>query len=448
MGKIRVLAVVGAEETLRDSASNFSMGVATRLDKAPAALPAMMDLDADFAAVPLASRGATGLASAMTPDRAPQFVVRGTVDEKRFAAMAKDGVAEVDGARLFADPVIAGFASVPGCGTGPVGSAADVATMLDVPTLKSKRLNGSGVAVAIMDNGINLAHLRSKGLNPAFDASVSWSPGHGSPGSYPVDHGTMCAYDALIAAPKATLLDFPILLSNTPGGSLMEGFLSDALQAYSVLLTLMRGPANRRPFRSLVVNNSWGMYHQSWDFPAGHPGRYADNMNHPFNIVVGALGRSGVDILFAAGNCGSDCPDRRCKGVVTNTIMGANAHPQVLTIAGATVQDRRVGYSSQGPGIAGMAHAKPDLTSYTHFLGSEAFGQGTEDGGTSAACPVAAGAVAAIRTRLPASRLSPGDLARELRIDARKRGGGASGWNRNYGYGVIRPALTATRFGL
>jgi hypothetical protein len=40
---------------------------------------------------------------------------------------------------------------------------------------------------------------------------------------------------------------------------------------------------------------------------------------------------------------------------------------------------------------------KPDLAAYTHFEGSHVY---PEDGGTSAACPVAAGVIAALRFRL------------------------------------------------
>lgn len=186
------------------------------------------------------------------------------------------------------------------------------------------------------------------------------------------------------------------------------------------------------------------MYHPSWDFPAGHPGRYADNPNHPFNIITAALARAGADVLFAAGNCGSSCPDRRCEGRGTETIMGPNADPDVITIAGCSVARRRVGYSSQGPGIAGIAHAKPTLTADTHFLRSEAFGPGTEDCGPSTARPVAAGAVAAIRTKVTAGTLAPRDLSRALRADAH-RPSGRLGWNRNYGYGILEPLATARR---
>jgi subtilisin family serine protease len=375
-----------------------------------------------------------------SPAAAPRFAVRAVLDSTEDPAPST-----ADGAQVFSDPTIAHFLT-PGCATGSIGDRTHVQSLLGAAGLAAKGLDGSGVAVAVMDSGINLAHLQAQGLNPTLDPSVTWSPVGGTPGHYAVDHGTMCAYDALLAAPRATLLDFPILLSTTPGGSPTAGLLSDALQAYATLVAIMQRASDERPFQNLVVTNSWGVYDQSWDFPAGHPGRYVDNPNHPFNILVGTLSRTGADILFAAGNCGAQCPDGRCGGV-KHTIMGANAHPDVMTIAGVTIKRQRVGYSSQGPGISGMAHTKPDLSCYTHFLGSEAFGSGTPDTGTSAACPVAAGAVAAIRTRMPQSTLRPRDLARELRADATKRGATGS-WNHNTGYGILEPLKTATRLGL
>jgi hypothetical protein len=344
--------------------------------------------------------------------------------------------------KTFADPRIAVF---PTCANDPaVGTASDVAVAVRASDLHAAGLDGSKVAIAIMDTGINAAHLKSVGVAAAVDANLTWAPAGvtAKPGKHPVAHGTMCAYDALVAAPRATLLDFPILLSATHGGSDMEGFLSDALQAYSYLMQSMREKS--WPYRSLVISNSWGMYHESWDFPKGHPGRYADNPNHPFNLIVGTTVRAGADVLFAAGNCGAPCPATKCKGVTKNTIMGANAHPDVLTVAGANVKSERVGYSSQGPAIPGMKHSKPDLTSYTHFAGSQAFGANEPDSGTSAACPVAAGCVAAIRSKLPPTTLAPDDLSRELRADA-KQPKGKAGWNGNYGYGIMSPYDTAAR---
>jgi hypothetical protein len=105
------------------------------------------------------------------------------------------------------------------------GDHKDVERLLDVVTLRKKKLDGTKVAVAIVDTGVNIAHLKSLGLKPKLDKNVFWAPPgipH-TPGAYSVDHGTMCAFDAMIAAPNCTLLDFPVLQSATPGGSAMAG---------------------------------------------------------------------------------------------------------------------------------------------------------------------------------------------------------------------------------
>jgi hypothetical protein len=429
--------VVPAQPMLRASAALALTPRTKKLASRPESVPDVVSVDETFAPVPLGRTGYTPRLALSTPAKSPEFIIRGEVDSENLGALANEPA--------FADPKIAAF---PTCADdAAVGTASNVAAAIRAGDLHTAGLDGSDVAIAIMDSGINVAHLKSVGVRPALDTKYAWVPSGVSTkaGKHPVHHGTMCAYDALIAAPKATLLDFPILLSRTPGGSSMEGFLSDALQAYSYLMQSMR--ESGWPYRSLVINNSWGMYHESWDFPKGHAGRYADNPNHPFNTIVGTLVRAGADVLFAAGNCGEQCPSDKCEGVTKHTIMGANAHPDVLTVAGANVRKERVGYSSQGPSIPGMKHTKPDLTSFTHFAGSQAFGDDVPDSGTSAACPVAAGCVAALRTKMGPSKLAPDDLSRELRADA-KQPRGSAGWNRNYGYGIMSTYETAERLSI
>jgi hypothetical protein len=442
--RVSVIVVMPAREALRASSlAAFTSPIAKLGIQEPTKKGGLL-LDSKFPPLPLAAAtpNKVSLATAAA-DNAPMFVARGTIDAEKI----DDVRAKSKGVQIFADPEIGIFAK-PHCGPNPIGTHIDVAKLLDVSVLQGKQLDGKRVAVAIMDTGINIAHLKAAGLNPKLDKKVFWAPPgvpH-TPGAYAVDHGTMCAFDTLIAAPKCTLLDFPILQSTTPGGSAMAGFLSDALLAYSYLHTQFSSPNWK--YKALVVNNSWGMYHPSWDFPAGHPGRYADNPNHPFNIIVGTLARAGADILFAAGNCGADCPDNRCQGVTRHTITGANAHPDVLTLAGCDVTGLRVGYSSQGPAIAGMATQKPDVTAYTHFLGSQAFGAGVPDSGTSTACPVTAGCVAAIRTRLKPSKAPSAQLFNEFIASAAPKPGPAAGWNKDYGAGIIQPVAVATHFGL
>ncbi len=117
----------------------------------------------------------------------------------------------------------------------------------------------------------------------------------------------------------------------------------------------------------------------------------------------------------------------------------------MLTVGGNDVTGGRVGYSSQGPGA--WHNDKPDLSTYTHFLGSEAFGSGSADGGTSTACPVAAGCVAALRTNTRPSVLSPAGLFDALRQTS-SQPSGTSGWNANYGHGIMRPDIAAQQAGI
>lgn len=401
-------------------------------------------VDPAFPPLPIAARTPAKVRLAASHiERAPVFAVRGTIEANRIDDVRSSG----RGVQIFADPQIGMFKD-PYCGVEAIGTHEDVARRLKLDQLRDKGLDGKGVALAIMDTGINVKHLKAQGMAPKLDKKISWAPSNirNTPGDYAVDHGTMCAYDALIAAPACSLLDFPILQSETPGGSVMSGFLSDALLAFSYLHQQFTGPDWK--YKALVINNSWGMYHPSWDFPPGHPGRYADNPNHPFNIMVGTIARAGADVLFAAGNCGADCPSGRCQGVTRHSISGANAHPDVLTLAACDTDGVRLGYSSQGPAIPNMAHEKPDLTSYSHFLGSQAFGEGSPDTGTSTASPVAAGCVAAIRSGLPSSKVSPRDLFDRIKAEAQKKPWPKSGWNNDYGAGIIDPLPVAEHFGL
>ena len=338
---------------------------------------------------------------------------------------------------VFSDPLIE--SSITCVGSPAVGTAATVATRLAVKKLAKAKMDGARVYLAIVDTGINLAYLHGKGRKPKLDVANSFVPAGvaTTPGNHPVAHGTMCAFDAGIAAPKATLLDHAVLLSKTPGATTMSGLLSDAVLSYQKLRTLLLSmPAGRR---ALVVSNSWGMFSPAWDFPPGHPGNYSDNPNHPFNIIVASLEAAGADILFAAGNCGRDCPDGRCGFGTTPPICGANSHPAVLSIAGVDTKDNRVGYSSQGPGR--LTAKKPDVACYTHFTGSGVFGT-DPDSGTSAACPVAAGVVAAVRTRHPSTKLLPLQLRSLIYKTAEDRG--SLGYDYDYGYGILDVAALKT----
>ena len=91
--------------------------------------------------------------------------------------------------------------------------------------LRSSKVAQLKSAAALKAKGMD-----GKGLKPRLNVAKSWTPAGvaTTAGKHPVHHGTMCAFDTAIAAPRATLLDYAVLLSQTPGATVMAGLLSDA----------------------------------------------------------------------------------------------------------------------------------------------------------------------------------------------------------------------------
>jgi len=309
------------------------------------------------------------------------------------------------------------------CASNAVGDFEDVRRALGLTRSIRDKISGRGVRVAVVDTGITGSHPGPDGepLQKSLDVTRAFPAGYKA-GTTAINHGTMVAFDTLIAAPEAKLLDYALLQSTAGSWS---SFLSDGLAAFADLMELLRtkpGP--------LVVNNSWGLFDSADDAPIGSPENYSANPEHPFNQIVGALVNAGADVLFAAGNCGADCPDGRCGSNDVgpgNSIHGANSHPSVISVAAVTVKKARLGYSSQGPG--GLSDRKPDIAAYSHFSGSGVY---QADGGTSAASPVAAGVVAALRQAW--RTIAPAELKGVIQRTAEPVSGG---WNYDVGYGIL-----------
>jgi hypothetical protein len=487
---VRVLAVLERQKDSQEWLVKFARSLwhnePLPVDIGETGLPKEFVLDKSFYAVPMGPRDPDDLDFAraeirldfadaeafrsglavLLPEKSRYFTIRGFVKANGPGSipreiLGKDGESDL---KLYSDPST--YELLTCANDPPVGTIRDAQTKLEVARLIANGLDGSGVAVAIVDSGIYLPHLIGRprlrfplGYPPILDIANSWKPDTvATPaGLHRIGHGTMCAYNVLSIAPKATLLDYPSLIARAPGDHTVDGTVGAAMIAFSKLLffwisNILAGPA--APYSALVISNSWSIFHPCWeDFPPGHPRRFIDNARHPFHLLVWILSQLGVDIVFAAGNGGLPCPTPPFLHLSAGSIRGASAYSEVLTVAGCDMTDLRVGYSSQGPAVSLFPDPtpdKPDLTAYTHYLGSQVFGEREEDGGTSTACPVAAGCVAALRTRLPPAALPPGQLFTKLRSTARAGAGGGPGgvWNNQYGFGIIDPVAAGRSLGL
>lgn len=287
------------------------------------------------------------------------------------------------------------------------GTIADVAAYLNCHRLWAKGIRGQGVAVGIVDTGIDKTRIAN--------VTDGWSPNPSFPwGTDPGGHGSMCATDAKGMAPDIELYDIGLLKS---GGSIGTGFLSDAIAAFQWGINKYKSTGKPQ-----ILSNSWGMFQEAW------APDYVRDPNHPFTRKVVEAINEGMIVTFAAGNCGQVCPSGRCGSDTGpgRSIWGANGHPMVITVGAANIREEWIGYSSQGP--AALDPRKPDFVAPSHFVGWT-----PSDNGTSAANPVCAGVIALLRGHDPGLRQAGAKQA--LQATAKDLCGG--GWDPHSGYGMI-----------
>jgi serine protease AprX len=401
-------------------------------------------LDTSYDPVPLERRGDTASASAAASEET--MIVRATIEPNRRAELeahpnvvkvwldgplrAFDDVAErirpydpapppaAPGGEGHALGLIEGFAACPigtcDCTPGtPKGTIADVATYLGTNQIWAAGQKGDGIVVGIVDGGIRA---QGRPIKPGESGATigrvigGWpTASWGTTAAAWGDHGHMCATDVLGMAPNAQLYDLRI----SDGSA-----VSDALQAYQWAIT--QHQTNGTPH---VLSNSWGMFQKSWDPD------YCTRPDHPLTVKVVEAIDEGILVLFAAGNCGSTCPDGRCgdDNGPGKSIWGANSHSRVITVGAVNKNEQFVGYSSQGPGA--LDANKPDFCSITHFTGYF-----NSDSGTSAATPIASGVVALLKQAKPS--LTQDQVKTALKSTAKDIG--PAGFDQHSGSGIIR----------
>jgi Subtilase family len=310
-------------------------------------------------------------------------------------------------------------------------------------TAQTTPLRGQGVNIVVVDEG--LPFLRLGQVFPTADLVGGWYveppgvpprwPGEAQPGG----HGGMVARNVLSLAPHARVFDLPVIPPRMLDVTGYMAWIGAAFWYVRAELTIWLSAAFPGPW---VFCNAWGIYDLRLE---SIPGDYTRNRLHPFTRQVTEMEAEGRDFIFGAGNCGQFCPDNRCgpgdRGI-GKSIWGANSSPKALTVGAVRADGLWLGYSSQGPGQADFITQappgatqveKPDLCLPSHFV--EVADALSENRGTSAACGLAAGAVAALRSGAPLAGHTPEQLREHLRQTARRPAG--VGWNERKGYGIL-----------
>jgi hypothetical protein len=245
----------------------------------------------------------------------------------------------------------------------------------------------------------------------------------------------MLARNILALAPEARLFDLPII---PPDILRIPLFIASAHGAFAQMAGdiawLRSQPGASGPW---VVVNAWALFDRRSDLPG--TGGVGSDGSHPFHTAVQAVTATGSDVVFVAGNCGQYCPDDRCGPSDIGpgySISGPNAYAEVLTVGAVRVDGLALGYSSQGPGL--IAANKPDVCAPSNF--TETFDSGQISSGTSAACAVAAGVVAALRT---SATVTPAAMILALR-----QGAGGASCDPQFGFGTLDAAATRVILGI
>jgi hypothetical protein len=333
----------------------------------------------------------------------------------------------------------------------PFGNRSRVRNMMGIGDLRAEGLTGYGVNVVIMDQGVNreaiVAHRPESwggGLAQRPTKSGSVAPGRDAtpiePGSAPRNsHGTMMARNVLDIAPEAKIYDVPLI---PPRISRPSIFASTAQARYQDVLNDINLRKKADAGSAWILVNAWGIFDRTGEHPIGdytlngHVRQPSGKVGHPLNKLMETAVGQGIDVVFAAGNCGQFTSSSRCgrhdRGE-GRSIWGANAHPAVLTVGAVSANAQWLGYSSQGPAPWGGAE-KPDICAPSHF--SEDDDASKVNSGTSAATGLAAGVIAAIRgsAKWGPGKLSPGQLKDKINTAARGPNGK---WNSRMGNGML-----------
>ena len=314
----------------------------------------------------------------------------------------------------------------------------------------SPRPTGRGVAIAILDDGVDPTH---PDLAAAYDRADDLDVGSGAEDGRPRfdgpdgdKHGTAVAGIAAAragngiggrgVAPEATIVSIRM-----PFGEVERGELPDRPEDYA--------RAFARAARAAVANNSWG---ESTGLYSIHDPAWRPMFDALDTAVRDGRGGLGTVFVFAGGN------ERKLR--LDANYSNLTNHHETIAVAAVDRAGKVAAYSSPG---ASLLVAAPAANLTTDRPGAEGYNDGTgrdladpdhtrSFGGTSAAAPVVSGVVALLLEVEP--RLGYRDVKEILALSAKRidapsgyeRGegsfwnGGAAAMSRDVGAGLVDAA--------
>ena len=302
-------------------------------------------------------------------------------------------------------------------------------------------LGSNKITVAVIDSGFDISHPDLRGNGDKIVAPFDFETSTTDPSPHAGDwHGTSCAGVAVGAANGIGIV------GAAPNSKLMPmrfSYISDS-QIEAWFNHCVKNGAD-------VISNSWGSSDPNFVLST----RMIEAMKK-----AGTEGRNGKGcvILFAAGNTKRNI----ANPTNPNAIGGFPTHPNVIAISASNSKDERADYTNFGKQIAicapsngsgGAGVTTTDVTG-TLPLPSGGFGYKGYDagdytnsfGGTSSACPLAAGICALILSVKPDLTAAQ---VREILQSTADKIGNASDYDSNghsifFGYGRVN-ALKAVQ---
>jgi subtilisin family serine protease len=317
---------------------------------------------------------------------------------------------------------------------------------------------GEGITIAIIDDGFDIDHMEfssSGKLVAPKDATYNSSDPRPKDPGYTEDHGTACAgvacadghFGAAGVAPKAKLM--PIRLASGLGSQQEANAFRWAADNGADVISCSWGPQDGRWF-----DLSDALHRQQVPLPA------STKLAIDYATTQGRGGK-GCVVLFAAGN-GNESVDND----------GYASYERVIAVAACNDQSKRSVYSDYGNAIwcafpssdfghAPFSHPEPLTTGIwtTDRSGALGYNRGSATdgdttghytnsfGGTSSACPGAAGIAALVLAVNPTLRWQEVKEIFRQSCDKIDPAGGqydANGWSKYYGYGRLNAATAIT----